>query len=70
MDFGEIENMGRKAPWLRSEIWDIHVDSSIKENTVECKPGCHVVIRVNSIDFALSLISRGRELLEKYSPRS
>ena len=65
MDF--IENMERRAPRAYSEIWDIRVDSAFQENTVEYKPGHHVVIRANSIDFALSLVARGRELMAKYS---
>ncbi len=52
------------------EQWDIQVNESIKENTIEYKPGNHVVIRANSIDFALSLVNRGRELIAKYSERT
>lgn len=52
------------------ERWDILVDVSIKENTVEYKPGNHVVIRANSIDYALSLVDRGRELVKKYSTKT
>lgn len=65
MDF--IESMERRAARVPSEIWDIRVDADFKENTVECKPNHHVVIRANSIDFALSLVNRGHELIEKYS---
>lgn len=66
MDF--IENMEGKAARTRSEVWDIQVNSAFQGNTVEYKPNHHVVIRANSIEFALSLISRGRELIEKYPP--
>lgn len=48
--------------------WDILVDKSIKENTVEYKPGEPVVIRANDIGFAMSLVQRGRELIAKYPP--
>ena len=65
MDF--IENMERKAARVRSEIWDIRVDPAFQENTIEYKPGHHVVIRANSIDFAMSLVARGRELVAEYS---
>ena len=47
--------------------WDIQVSADTKRNTVEYKPGSPVVIRANSIGFALSLVQRGRELVEKYS---
>lgn len=49
--------------------WDILVDKSIKENTIEYKPGDPVVIRANDLGFALSLVQRGRELIAKYPPR-
>lgn len=67
MDF--IEDMEGKAAQARSEVWDIQVDSAFQENTIEYTPNHHVVIRANSIKFALSLISRGRELVEKYPPQ-
>lgn len=49
--------------------WDILVDKSIKENTIEYKPGDPVVIRANDIDFVMGLVQRGRELIAKYPPR-
>ena len=49
--------------------WDILVDKSIKENTIEYKPWDSVVIRANDIGFAMSLVQRGRELIAKYPPR-
>lgn len=55
---------------VKAEQWDIQVNEDIKENTIEYKPGNHVVIRANSIDFALSLVNRGRDLIAKYSERT
>lgn len=46
--------------------WDIRVDDGIKENCVEYSHAAGVVIRANSFDVALGLISRGRGLAEKY----
>ena len=64
VDFSEYT---KKLKRTRSEIWDIRVDPSFQENTVEYKPSHHVVIRATSIDFALSLVQRGRDLMAKYS---
>ena len=61
------ENKGKGAAQSRPETWDIHVDAGITENSVEYKPNHHVIIRANSIDYALSLVQRGRELMAKYS---
>lgn len=46
--------------------WDIQVDENFKENSIEYTPPSPVVIRANSIDFAMSLVQRGRELVKKY----
>ncbi len=46
--------------------WDILVDKSIKENTIEYKLGDPVVICANDIDFVMGLVQRGRELIAKY----
>lgn len=60
-----MEVMGESAP-RRSERWDIRVDPEIKGNSIEYSHAAGVVIRANSIDMALSLVVRGRELQEKY----
>jgi len=71
MDFTKkTEDRGRTNIQAQPEQWDIQVNESIKENTIEYKPGNHVVIRANSIDFALSLVNRGRDLIAKYSSRT
>ena len=59
-----------KAGQAKAEFWDIQVSADITENTIEYMPENHVLIRANSIDYALSLVNRGRELIAKYSPQS
>lgn len=56
-----------KADRAQTVRWDIQVSADTEGNTIEYKPGSPVVIRANSIGFALSLVQRGRELVEKYS---
>ena len=46
--------------------WDIQVDAGFKENSVEYSHASGVVIRANSIESALGLVARGREVAEKY----
>lgn len=59
--------MREKADRTQTVQWDIQVSADTKGNTVEYKPGSPVVIRANSISYAMSLVQRGRELVEKYS---
>lgn len=54
----------------KTEFWDIQVSADISENTIEYKPNNHVLIRASTIDYALSLVNRGRELIAKYSPQN
>lgn len=64
----DIVDVLEKLPWLleKSVHWDIQVDASIDKPFVEYIPGKGIVIRANSIDIALALVNRGRELAEKY----
>ena len=59
--------MQSKADRAQTVRWDIQVSADTEGNTIEYTPGSPVVIRANSIGFALSLVQRGRELVEKYS---